>query len=127
MRKIELNGKVDRYSPVHIGGSVNLLSAALYTDVTMAFKDLDLTIVNPYSGYFAGYLINKGKLSVEVTYKIDQRQLDAQQHFVVDQLELGDRVDTPRRGASAAETRRGAAQGPQRRHRPRTADEWLAR
>jgi hypothetical protein len=93
--QIELNGKVDRYSPVHIGGSVNLLSAALYTDVTMAFKDLDLTIVNPYSGYFAGYLINKGKLSVEVTYKIDHRQLDAQQHFVVDQLELGDRVDTP--------------------------------
>ena len=93
--QIDLNGKVERYSPVHIGGSVNLLSAALYTDVTMAFKDLDLTIVNPYSGYFAGYLINKGKLSVEVTYKIDHRQLDAQQHFVVDQLELGDRVDTP--------------------------------
>jgi hypothetical protein len=92
---IELNGKVDRYSPLHIGGSVNLLSAALYTDVTMAFKDLDLTIVNPYSGYFAGYLIDKGKLSVEVSYKIDQRQLDARQHFVVDQLELGDRVDTP--------------------------------
>ena len=93
--QIDLNGKVERYSPVHIGGSVNLLSAALYTDVTMAFKDLDLTIVNPYSGYFAGYLINKGKLSVEVTYKINHRQLDAQQHFVVDQLELGDRVDTP--------------------------------
>jgi hypothetical protein len=61
----------------------------------MSFKDLDLTIVNPYSGYFAGYLINKGKLSVDVSYKIDQRQLDARQHFVVDQLELGDRVDSP--------------------------------
>jgi hypothetical protein len=34
-------------------------------------------------------------LSVDVTYKIDQRKLDAQQHFVVDQLELGDRVDSP--------------------------------
>jgi hypothetical protein len=93
--QIALDGKVDRYSPVHIGGAVNLLSAALYTDVTMSFKDLDLTIVNPYSGYFAGYLINKGKLSVDVSYKIDQRQLDARQHFVVDQLELGDRVDSP--------------------------------
>jgi len=93
--QIALDGKVDRYSPVHIGGAVNLLSAALYTDVTLSFKDLDLTIVNPYSGYFAGYLINKGKLSVDVSYKIDQRQLDARQHFVVDQLELGDRVDSP--------------------------------
>jgi Domain of Unknown Function (DUF748) len=93
--KIELNGKVDRYAPAHIGGTVNLLSAALYTDVTMSFKDVDLTIVNPYSSHFAGYRIDKGKLSVDVSYKIEQRKLDARQHFVVDQLELGDRVDSP--------------------------------
>jgi hypothetical protein len=93
--KVQLDGKVERYSPVHIGGEMNLLSAALYTDVTMSFKDLDLTIVNPYSSHFAGYRIDKGKLAVGVSYKIDQRKLSAQQHFVVDQLELGDRVDSP--------------------------------
>jgi hypothetical protein len=93
--KMELNGKLDRYSPVHIGGELNLLSAALYTDVTMSFKDVDLTIVNPYSGHFVGYKIDKGKLSVDVSYKIDQRKLDAKQHFVVDQLELGERVESP--------------------------------
>ena len=93
--KVELNGKVDRYSPAHIGGEVNLLSAALYTDITMSFKDIDLTIVNPYSGHFVGYKIDKGKLSVDVSYKIDQRKLNAQQHFVVDQLELRDRVESP--------------------------------
>ncbi len=93
--KMQLDGKLDRYSPVHIGGELNLLSAALYTDVTMSFKDVDLTIVNPYSGHFAGYKIDKGKLSVDVTYKIDQRKLDAKQHFVIDQLQLGDRVDSP--------------------------------
>ncbi len=92
---MELNGKVDRYSPAHIGGEANLLSAALYTDITMSFKDIDLTIVNPYSGHFIGYKIDKGKLSVDVTYKVDQRKLDAKQHFVVDQLELGDRVESP--------------------------------
>jgi len=93
--KVELNGKVDRYSPVHIGGQINLLSAQLYTDVTMSMKDLDLTIVNPYSGHFAGYKIDKGKLSVDVSYKVEQRQLAAQQHFVVDDLQLGDRVESP--------------------------------
>ena len=93
--KVELNGKVDRYSPVHIGGEANLLSTDLYTDVTMSFHDIDLTIVNPYSGHFVGYAINKGKLSVDVSYKIDHRNLDAKQHFVVDQLELGDRVESP--------------------------------
>lgn len=93
--KVELNGKVDRYSPVHIGGQINVLSAQLYTDVTISMKDLDLTIVNPYSGHFAGYKIDKGKLSVDVSYKVEQRKLAAQQHFVVDDLQLGDRVESP--------------------------------
>ena len=93
--RVQLDGKLATYSPLHIGGEVNLLSAALYSDVTLSFKDLDLTIVNPYSGYFVGYQIDKGKLSVDVAYKIEQRQLSATQHFVVDQLELGDRVDSP--------------------------------
>ncbi len=92
---VELNGKVERYSPVHIGGDINLLSAALFTDITMSFQDIDLTIVNPYSGHFAGYKIDKGKLSVDVSYRIEQRTLAAQQHFVVEQLQLGDPVESP--------------------------------
>ena len=93
--RVQLDGKLASFSPLRIAGEVNLLSAALYTDVTLSFKDLDLTIVNPYSGYFVGYKIDKGKLSVDVSYKIEQRQLNAAQHFVVDQLELGDRVESP--------------------------------
>ncbi|MBV9345633.1 MAG: DUF748 domain-containing protein [Gammaproteobacteria bacterium] len=93
--RVELDGKVERYSPAHIGGELNVLSAALYSDITMSFKDIDLTIVNPYAGHFVGYRIDKGKLSVDVSYRIEQRQLQAKQHFVVDQLELGDRVESP--------------------------------
>jgi Domain of Unknown Function (DUF748) len=93
--KVQLKGSIERYSPVTIAGGVNLLSAALYTQITMGVKDLDLTIVNPYSGHFAGYRINKGKLTVEVSYTVEQRKLTAAQHFVIDQLELGDRVDSP--------------------------------
>jgi uncharacterized protein involved in outer membrane biogenesis len=93
--KVKLDGKLDKYSPLQIEGEANLLSAALYTDIKLSFKDLDLTVVNPYSGHFAGYKIDKGKLSVDVSYKVDQRKLAASQHFVIDQLELGDRVDSP--------------------------------
>jgi hypothetical protein len=92
--KVQLDGRVERYSPITIAGTVNLLSAAVYTDIHMTFKDLDLTVANPYSGYFTGYRINKGKLSVDVSYKVDQRKLTAAQHFVVDQLEIGDRVES---------------------------------
>jgi hypothetical protein len=92
--KVQLDGKVERYSPIQIAGQVNLLSAALYTDLKVSFRDLDLTVVNPYAGYFAGYRIDKGKLSVDVSYRIEQRKLTAAQHFLVDQLQLGERVDS---------------------------------
>ena len=93
--KIELTGQVDKYAPVHIWGEANPLAATLYTDVHMDFTGIDLTSINPYSGRFAGYKINKGKLTTQLAYKVDNCKLDASHHVVVDQLELGDRVDSP--------------------------------
>jgi hypothetical protein len=93
--KVKLEGKVDRYAPVTITGEMNVLAAAVYTDIDMSFKGLELTTMTPYSGHFAGYKIDKGKLSVDLSYKIDQRKLNAEQHFVIDQLQLGDAVDSP--------------------------------
>jgi uncharacterized protein DUF748 len=93
--KVKLEGKVDRYAPVNIDGAMNLLAASVYSDIKMSFKGLELTTMTPYSGRFAGYKINKGKLSVDLNYKIEQRKLTAEQHFVIDQLQLGDPVDSP--------------------------------
>jgi len=92
--KVKLAGKVDRYAPVDITGEVNLLSAAKYSDVALNFRNMELTTFNPYSGKFAGYNITKGKLSTELRYKIANRQLDAQHHIVVDNLEFGDKTDS---------------------------------
>src|SRR6185437_12802901 len=93
--KVKLDGKVDRYAPVTINGEMNLLAASVYSDIKMSFKGLELTTMTPYSGHFAGYMINKGKLSVDLSYKVDQRKLVAEQRFVIDQLQLGDPVDSP--------------------------------
>jgi len=90
--KVDLHGDVDAYSPVSIKGELNLLSAALYTDISMNFRNIELTIFNPYSGKFAGYNISKGKLTTELHYKVEDRKLDAQHHIVIDQLEFGDKT-----------------------------------
>jgi hypothetical protein len=91
--KVDLHGNVDAFSPVSITGEVNLLSAALYTDLAMSFRNIELSIFNPYSGKFAGYNIAKGKLTTELHYKVDSsRKLDAQHHIVIDQLEFGDKT-----------------------------------
>jgi hypothetical protein len=86
---------VDRYAPVTINWEMNLLSASVYSDIKMSFKGLELTTMTPYSARFAGYKIDKGKLSVDLTYKIEQRTLTADQRFVIDQLQLGEPVESP--------------------------------
>ena len=83
---------MDAFSPVSVSGEVNVLSAALYTDLKMNFRNIELSIFNPYSGKFAGYNITKGKLTTELHYKVDGRKLDAQHHIVIDQLEFGDKT-----------------------------------
>jgi hypothetical protein len=90
--KIDIHGSVDEFAPVSITGEVNVLSAALYTDLAMSFRNIELSTFNPYSGKFAGYNISKGKLTTELHYKVDGRKLDAQHHIIVEQLEFGEKT-----------------------------------
>jgi hypothetical protein len=90
--KVDIHGAVDAFSPVDISGEVNVLSAALYTDLGLNFRNMELSIFNPYSGKFAGYNITKGKLTTELHYKVEGRKLDAQHHITVEQLEFGDKT-----------------------------------
>jgi Domain of Unknown Function (DUF748) len=92
--KVDIHGAVDAFSPVDITGEVNLLSAALYTDLDLNFRNMDLSIFNPYSGKFAGYNITKGKLTTEMHYKVEDRKLDARHHITVEQLEFGDKTES---------------------------------
>lgn len=93
--KVKLDGNVDKYAPARISGEMNILSQSAYSNITVSLKGVELSTVTPYSGRFAGYKIEKGKLTVDVNYLVENRQLKAGQHFVVDQLELGERVESP--------------------------------
>ena len=92
--RVAFEGTVDKYAPAKIAGDLNLLSAALYTDLKVSFKGVEMTSVTPYSGRFAGYKIEKGKLSIDVEYLVENRTLQARQKFIIDQLELGERVES---------------------------------
>lgn len=93
--QVALAGEVDRYAPAKIDGELNLLAAQSYLDIAASFRNIELTSFNPYSGKFAGYRIDKGKLSIETRYRVENRRLAAEQHFTLDQLQLGERVESP--------------------------------
>lgn len=92
--QVDLRGQVDPFAPVTIAGELNLLSPALYTDLGLTFRNIELSIFNPYSGKFAGYAISKGKLTTELHYKVDGRKLNATHHVLIDQLEFGAKTES---------------------------------
>jgi Domain of Unknown Function (DUF748) len=92
--RINLDGQVDQFSPVQIRGETTAFVPMGYTDVSLAFHNMELTTFNPYSGKYAGYAIQQGKLSTDLHYHIDQRKLDATHHIVIDQLEFGQATES---------------------------------
>lgn len=91
---VQLDGEVDKYSPVKIDGDINFLAAEAYSDLHASFQNIELTTFNPYSTKFAGYRIAMGKLSVDTEYKIVNRKLDATHKILVNQLQLGERIES---------------------------------
>lgn len=92
---VDLAGKVDRYAPFRIQGQINPLSEDAYTDLRVSFKNLALSTVSPYSGKFSGYPIKKGKLSLDLAYKLSEKELVGENKVLVDQITMGNRVESP--------------------------------
>ncbi|VVN28125.1 DUF748 domain-containing protein [Pseudomonas fluorescens] len=92
---VDIKGKVDRYAPVTIKGSVNPFDPMASLDIATSFKRVELTTLTPYSGKFAGYRIRKGRLNLDLHYRITKGQLKAENKVVVEQLQLGEKVDSP--------------------------------
>jgi hypothetical protein len=75
--KVSLHGRVDQYGQADITGSLSPMAGDQFTDIAVKFQNLELTTLTPYSAKFAGYRIDKGKMSMDLGYKINQRQLNA--------------------------------------------------
>ncbi|AQV98644.1 2OG-Fe(II) oxygenase [Cupriavidus necator] len=90
-----LDGRIDDDAPVNISGKLNPLGEQLFLDIAAKASGVELTRLTPYAAKYAGYPITKGKLTVDVAYKIENGKLDARNHLFLDQLTFGDRVDSP--------------------------------
>jgi uncharacterized protein involved in outer membrane biogenesis len=92
---VEIHAKLDNAAPVDIIGKINPLSKDLYLDIKVDATDIDLSPMSPYSGRYVGYGIEKGKLTFNVQYKIENRKLEAQNKIILNQLTFGDKVESP--------------------------------
>jgi hypothetical protein len=93
--EVNLAGQLNGDAPARISGQFNPFGQDNFTDITLTFKDVNLTNLSPYSGKFAGYRIEKGKLDLNLNYQVSGRKLKADNRMVLNQLVLGERVDSP--------------------------------
>jgi len=95
LAEVNLRGKINQFVPLEIAGKINPAKENLLVDLFARFNSLDLSPMTPYSGKYIGYKVEKGKLSIDLKYLIAKRQLDSQNVIFIDQLTLGEPVDSP--------------------------------
>jgi hypothetical protein len=92
---VDIDGKVNRIAPIKINGSLKPFDIEEFLDIKLKLEDVDLTAITPYMAHFAGYVIDKGKIRLDLNYKIKEKKLLAENNVVIDQLTLGEEIESP--------------------------------
>lgn len=90
-----IDGIIDPSATIESAGQMNPMNAMQYTKVDFSLKDFDLKPVSPYSGKYVGYKIAQGTLHLKLKYQVDDDTIDGDNRIYVDQLTLGEKVDSP--------------------------------
>lgn len=93
MADLQLSGKAEGTASVDVTGKINPLAKPLVLDIQAKMRDLELPPLSPYSVKYAGHGIERGKLSMDVAYKIEPNgQLTASNKLILHQLAFGEEV-----------------------------------
>ncbi len=95
LSEIQLDGRVDQYGMVKISGALDINDFKRSTDISVVFRNVEMANISPYSGKFAGRRIKSGKLSLDLKYQIQTMKLVGDNKIIVDNLVLGEKVDSP--------------------------------
>ncbi len=93
--QVKLDGRVDDYGTAKIDGELNTADPKAFTNISVAFRNVEMSRLTPYSGKFAGRKIDSGKLTVDLKYRIDKSKLAGDNKLVVERLMLGEKVESP--------------------------------
>ena len=92
--KIQVEGRVDDVAPVRVAGQINPLSGEAYTDLAIDVTGVSLPAFTPYAGRFVGYGIDRGKLRLDLDYKLNANHLEASNVIELKQFAFGDRIQS---------------------------------
>jgi hypothetical protein len=91
---VDVKGAVNG-APLLIAGRINPLKRDLSMDIKAEVRGIELSTLSAYADKYVGYGIEKGKLSFEVAYKMENRQLHSENRLMLDQLTFGSESVNP--------------------------------
>lgn len=91
--RLGLKGQVNG-APLIVSGYINPLSESLSLNIKAQVTGMELAQFSAYSSKYLGYGIEKGKLSYKAIYKVKDGKLTAENALVLDQLTLGEKVES---------------------------------
>ena len=96
MATLQFSGRVAGTGLLEVGGALNPTVIPPALDIQAKARDIELPGLTPYSSKYAGYPIERGKLSMSVAYKVEaDGKLEASNQIIVNQLTFGPKTDSP--------------------------------
>lgn len=89
----DLKGNAYDLSPVDIKGEIRPYQGDY--NVAVNFTGMPMPLISSYMVQFAGYKVEKGKMSLELNYKVAHKELTATNNILIDRFELGEKVENP--------------------------------
>jgi hypothetical protein len=90
--RVDIKGSVDGYAPVTLAGTAEPLRDPLALDLELIFAGVDMALLSPYSGTYAGYAIERGVLNLDLKYAMEDNHLKGNNKIVINQMKLGEKI-----------------------------------
>lgn len=92
---LKFEGRVEDYGLARAEGAVQAFAPKKFTDIAVAFRNVELLPLSPYTATFAGRKIASGRLSLDLQYKINNSQLAGDNKVLLEKFTLGEKVESP--------------------------------
>ncbi len=91
---INLTGMVEEQGKFTSKGFFFQAQKPMNLDLGVNFSNIEMTTFTPYSGHFMGYEIKKGKLFLDLNYKLKQNRIVGKNKVRLDHFTLGEKVES---------------------------------
>ena len=91
---VAFEGLIDEIAPIRLVGSINPLATNTFTDLTATISGISMPGFGSYASKFGGYSIERGKLDLELAYRLEDGELEAENHIALRKFEFGEAVES---------------------------------